>query len=164
MIYHIVAVAQGRVIGYRNHMPWHFASDLRHFKKLTLGSTVLMGRRTFDSIGKPLVDRENFVLSHSPKTNQPGMRFFDSLEEAFRQVKTQNCFVIGGGSLYRQTLDRIDGIYLTKIDRSYLGDSTYPEIPSFFQEVRRSKLQDDPLLEAITYQKIGVHESASVSI
>ena len=155
-------MAEGRVIGRDNKLPWHFKSDLQHFKKLTLGSTVLMGRKTFESIGKPLPGRENFVLSRSVHSaGAPGTRhqapavFFNSVEEALGAVKTENCYIIGGGELFAQTLQRIDGIYLTRIHERYEGDAFSPEIPGSFGVTSRSRLQEKPLLEVEFYLKKG---------
>src|SRR3989338_8757032 len=101
-LYHVVAMAKNRVIGKDNKLPWHFSSDLKHFKQLTTGSTVIMGRKTFESIGKPLPGRENFVLSKSGwrKTNSAlagvlygGVRVFDSLETAVKSVEPPNAYI-----------------------------------------------------------------------
>lgn len=155
MLYHIVAMAQNRVIGKENRLPWHFSSDLKHFKKLTLGETVLMGRKTFESIGKPLPGRENFVLSQSEGRTVQGAKSFKSIEEALKFVSTKHCYIIGGASLYQQTLSRIDGIYLTQIHADYEGDTFYPEIPSRFKEKLREKLQENPLIEIVFYENAG---------
>jgi len=136
-LYHIVAMAENRVIGNGNRLPWpKDLEDLRFFKATTSGSTVLMGRKTFESIGKVLPNRDNFVLSHSqPTTAGPSnLKFFRSLGEALRAVKTENTFVIGGASLYAQTIHQVDGIYLTKIPGSYQGDRSYPVLPPSFKE------------------------------
>ncbi|MDP3980681.1 MAG: dihydrofolate reductase [Chlamydiota bacterium] len=151
-LYHIVAMAKHHVIGKNNQLPWHFSSDLKHFKKLTIGSTVIMGRKTYQSIGKPLPDRTNYILSRSSSAIA-GVECFASIEAAIDAVKTERCYIIGGASLYAQTLHQIDGIYLTQIDADYEGDCFYPEIPSCFKEVSRSVLQENPMLEVIEYVK-----------
>lgn len=155
-------MAERRVIGKDNKLPWHFSSDLKRFKALTTGSTLIMGRKTYESIGKPLPNRENFVLSRSLWTKQNGagaavmesvgVHCFDSLESAFSHVKTSNAFVIGGAELYRQTIDKVDGIYLTRIHADYPGDAFYPEIPTFFREVSRETFQENPKLELVFYE------------
>ena len=193
MLYHVVAMAEGRVIGKDNKLPWHFPSDLKHFKQLTTGSTVLMGRKTFESIlamngGKALPSRENFVLSRrkpltpalSPQAGRGSTQiplspegrgkaaggeprqergeglnsvcFFDSLGAALKAVATSDCYIIGGESLYRQTMDKVDGIYLTRIHADYEGDTFYPELPAHFKEKSREKLQANPLIEVIRYE------------
>ena len=154
MIFHVVAMARNRVIGKNNKLPWHFSSDLKHFKELTTGSTVIMGRKTFESIGKPLPNRENFVLSRTQSGSPaPHLYFFNSIETALKNVQTENAFIIGGADLYGQTIDLVDGIYLTRIDADYDGDAHYPEIPECFDEVEIEKIQDDPKIEVVFYEK-----------
>ncbi len=154
MLYHIVAVANQRVIGNGNRLPWHFSKDLQHFKKTTTGQTVIMGLKTFESLGcKPLPGRQNLILDRSGQNPYPGQTYFTSLDDAIRNVKTEHAFIIGGAELYRTSIDRADGIYLTRIHADYQGDVFYPEIPPAFKERSRSKLQDDPLLEVIFYEK-----------
>ncbi len=149
-LYHIVAAAKNQVIGFQGRLPWHFSTDLKKFKELTLGSTVIMGRRTFESIGKVLPGRTNFVLTHREVRGQENLRFFGSLEAALPEVKTEKAFIIGGESLYRETMDRIDGIWLTRIHGDYEGDAFYPEIPAFFKEVKKEILQkENPKIELI---------------
>lgn len=153
-LFHIVGVANNRVIGTANKLPWHFPKDLQHFKKTTLGQTVIMGLRTFESLGcKALPGRSNFILDHTGAKPYPGETFFSSVDEAVKEVRTEHAFIIGGAQLYRTTIDRVDGIYLTRIHADFEGDVYYPEIPAAFFEKSRSKLQDDPLLEVICYEK-----------
>lgn len=153
-LYHVVAMSENRIIGNKGKLPWHFSADLKHFKKLTMGETLIMGRKTFESIGeKPLPGRENFILTHSKRAGKDHLKFFSSLGEALRAVKTKKAFVIGGASLYQETLKRVDGIYLTKIEGPYPGDTYYPEIPGFFKEMKQEVLQENPRLEVIFYEK-----------
>lgn len=154
MLYHIVAVANNRVIGKGNQLPWHFSKDLRHFKKMTTGQTVIMGLKTFESLGcKALPHRTNFILDRSGARPYPGQAFFASLEEALKNIRTERAFIIGGAELYRTTINRVDGIYLTRIHADYDGDVFYPEIPAAFKEKSRTQLQDNPLLEVVYYEK-----------
>ncbi|MBI3312694.1 MAG: dihydrofolate reductase [Candidatus Omnitrophica bacterium] len=150
-LYHVVAMAKNRVIGKDNKLPWHFSSDMKHFKQLTTGSTVIMGRKTFESIGKPLPGRENIVLSTTPRKNSPDLQFAASLEEALKNVRTFQAYIIGGENLYRQTMDKVDGIYLTNIEGDYEGDAFYPEMPSYFKEKSKTLLQENPKIEVIFY-------------
>jgi len=152
-LFHIVAMSRNRVIGKDNKLPWHFSSDLKYFKARTLGSTVIMGRKTYESIGKPLPGRENFVLTRHPKRSEGSLHFFSSIDEAIKNVKTEQAFIIGGAAIYGQTLDKIDGIYLTQIDADYQGDAHYSEIPVNFQEKTRELLQDNPKIEVISYER-----------
>ncbi len=153
-LYHIVAVADGGVIGKGNKLPWHFSEDLKFFKKQTVGSTIIMGRKTWESIEKPLPERINFVLSRSQFSESDNPRFFKNLGEAFSAIKTEKAFIIGGAQLYRETSEIVDGIYLTKVHGQYDGDAFYPQIPKFFKEISREILRQEPLLEAIYYEKI----------
>ena len=161
-LYHVVAMAQNRVIGKDNKLPWHFPADLKFFKQLTTGSTVIMGRKTFESIGRPLPNRENFILSHGPRHPEhsparpaggEGSAFFTSFEEAAQAIQTDKAFIIGGGEVFKQTFDKIDGIYLTRIYEDHSGDTFYHEIPSAFQEKSRTLLQEQPKIEVIYYEK-----------
>ena len=158
MLYHIVAVANRRVIGNGNKLPWHFSKDLQHFKKMTTGQTVIMGLKTFESLGcKSLPGRENLILDRSGAKPYPGQKFFASLDEALQNVRTKHAFIIGGAELYRTTIDRVDGISLTRIHADYDGDVFYPEIPAAFVERSRAVLQENPKLEVIYYEKPTVH-------
>ena len=152
MLFHVVAMARNRVIGKANHLPWHFSDDLRHFKKLTVGQTVLMGRKTFEGIGKPLPHRENFILSRKVQGDRgvpSGVRYFDSVEKAMSEIRTEHGFIIGGADLFRQTLGGISGIYLTVIDAEFEGDAFYPPIPACFRERSRHVLSTGPLIEVV---------------
>lgn len=132
----IAAVAENNVIGNGNRLIWHISEDLKHFRKLTSGHPVIMGRKTYESIGKPLPDRLNIVLSREPRFHAPGCVRLASLEEALQEARRtdENCFVIGGGDLYRQALLKADVIYLTKIHRKYEGDVFFPEISADWRE------------------------------
>jgi dihydrofolate reductase len=153
-LYHVVAMARHRVIGKENKLPWHFSADLKHFKQLTTGSTVIMGRKTFESIGKRLPNRQNFVVSRTKTGRVENLVFFSSIEEAMRNVQTDKAFIIGGADLYTQTIDSIDGIFLTTIDADFGGDAFYPELPDYFKEKSREKLQDQPKIEAVFYENL----------
>ena len=149
-LYHIVARSENGVIGKDNKLPWHFSADLKRFKQLTMENTVIMGRKTFESIGsKPLPGRENFVLTHSKRTNQDHLHFFNSLETALKNVSTPKAFIIGGENLFKQTMARIDGIFLTRIQGTYEGDAFYPPIPAHFEEREREVSQDNSEIEFI---------------
>jgi dihydrofolate reductase len=148
----IAAVAEkNRVIGKDGRLPWHISEDLRRFKQLTLGHAVLMGRKTFDSIlqrlGKPLPERRNMVLTSSRFYPEfPEVEIYDSVEPALQAAANESTlFVIGGESLYRDTLPFADRLELTIVEGDYDGDAFFPEyedsIESHFQltESRRSE-------------------------
>lgn len=126
----IAAMAHDRVIGLDNQMPWHLPADLAHFKRVTLGKPVLMGRKTFESIGRPLPGRRNLVISRNPDYRVEGVEVVDSVEAAMALLTggdaTPELMVIGGGHLYAQLLPRADRLYLTRIDLAVEGDTRFP--------------------------------------
>ncbi len=124
MISMIAAMAHDRVIGLDNQMPWHLPADLAHFKRVTLGKPVLMGRKTFESIGRPLPGRRNLVISRNPDYRADGVEVIDSVEAALALLTGSDVaelMVIGGGHLYGQLLPRADRLYLTRIDLAVEG-------------------------------------------
>ena len=141
------------MIGKDGKLPWHFPADLKFFKNLTTGHTVIMGRKTFDSIGKPLPNRENIVISRHPQPETAGVKFAESVDQALDSAKNGKIFIIGGASIYRETAHLIDGIYLTRIHEDYEGDTFYAGVPDGFREVSREKLQENPPAEVIFYQR-----------
>ena len=130
MIALIVAMDRNRVIGYHNDMPWHLPNDLAHFKKTTTGHTILMGRRTFDSIGRPLPNRKNVVLTRSKDLQLPdGVQVIHDLQFVLdwkTNYPNEKLFIIGGAHLYEQTLPYVDRMYITKIDAAFPGDTYFP--------------------------------------
>lgn len=120
----IAAIGKNRVIGKEGQLPWHIADDLKRFKRLTSGHVVLMGRKTFESIGKPLSNRRNVVISSTPV---PHVETYRSVDDALAALANEEkVFVIGGGEVYRQLLDRADELYLTFVDRDLAGDTFFP--------------------------------------
>ena len=123
----IVAMSKNRVIGKDNRMPWHLSSDLKNFKKITIGKTIIMGRLTYDSIGKPLPERKNIVLSRN--LIDPNVFIFDNFQKALSFTKDEEeVFIIGGQDIYSQTIDKVKKLYLTTIDENIEGDKYFPEI------------------------------------
>ena len=153
MIYHVVAVSQNGVIGKDGKLPWHFPADLQFFKKLTTGHTVIMGRKTFDSIGKALPNRKNIVISRQAHEPVPGVEFVTSVDTALKLAKEGEIFIIGGASIYGETMDVIDGIYFTHIGQAYEGDAFYPGVPAALREVSRQTLQESPRVEVVLYRR-----------
>jgi dihydrofolate reductase len=120
----IAALNRKRVIGNGGKLPWHISEDLKRFKRLTVGHTVLMGRKTFEAMGKPLTDRRNIVLT-SKKI--PGVETYSTITAALAAIKDQEkIFVIGGGKIYEQFLDRADELHLTLVDNDIDGDVFFP--------------------------------------
>lgn len=126
-VYLVAAVARNGVIGAKGAMPWHLPEDLKHFKKLTLGHPVIMGRRTWDSLPRALPGRENIVLTRSADRDIEGASVAASLHGALALcVGEPTAFVIGGAEIYRMALPLCDGMVLTEIDRDYEGDTFFP--------------------------------------
>ena len=153
MIYHVVAVSQNGVIGKDGKLPWHFSADLKFFKNLTTNHTVIMGRKTFDSIGKALPNRKNIVISRQPHAEVPGAEFVTSIEAALRRATQGETFIIGGAVIFGETMNLVNGIYLTRIGQDFEGDAFYPAVPAGFKEVSRQTLQEEPLIEVILYKR-----------
>ena len=125
----IVAVDSGNGIGRDNQLPWHLPADLKHFKNITTGHPVIMGRKTFESIGKALPKRRNIVISRSVQEPLPGISFFRSLEEAFADCENEaEVFVIGGAQIFKECMDQADYIYLTRIHHEFQADTFFPEL------------------------------------
>ena len=142
----IAAMANNRVIGKNNQMPWHLPADLGHFKAVTLGKPVIMGRKTYESIGRPLPGRRNIVISRNSDYKVEGCDTAISLEEAMELVnEVEELMIIGGGHLYSQAIPLADRLYLTFIDLNVDGDTLFPEFEHLnLTEVKREKhLKDE---------------------
>jgi dihydrofolate reductase len=128
----VVAYGANRGIGYQGRLPWRLPSDMRHFRELTSGGTVLMGRKTYESLPdrfRPLPQRRNIVISANPAFTAAGAEVCHSVEAAL-QACGEDCFVIGGGSIYEQTLGACRRVYATAVLESPLSDTYFPELPS----------------------------------
>ncbi len=142
-VYLVAAVAANGIIGAGNAMPWHLAEDLRHFKALTLGHPVIMGRKTFEAIlsttGKALPGRESIVVSRTPGLEIGGVGIASSIEGALALcIGEPVVFVIGGGEIYKAALPLADGLVLTEIRKDYPGDTKFPDFDrSAFGETQR---------------------------
>lgn len=124
----ICALAQNRAIGLNNQLPWHLPNDLQFFKRTTLGKAIIMGRKTYESIGKPLPGRRNIVITRQAHFAPAGVVVAHSLEDALQQADTETAFVIGGGQLYAQALPLAQQLYLTQVHTQLDGDTFFPEI------------------------------------
>jgi len=127
----IAAMDPSRVIGLGGKLPWHFSEDLKFFKRTTLGHVVLMGRRTYDSIGRPLPGRENWVLTRGEAI--PGVRTLRSPEEICEPSDGRKLFLIGGAMLYRELLPACDELVLTRVRENYAGDVWFPDFSGDFE-------------------------------
>lgn len=139
----IAAMAEDRVIGKDNQMPWHLPADLKHFKTTTNGHPVLMGRKTFESIGKPLPNRTNIIITRDASYSAPDCLIVTSAEAALSMALEQEMtevFVIGGAEIYKQLLPQIQRLYLTLIHHKFEGDTYFPELlADEWREVSREK-------------------------
>ena len=124
----IVAMSRNRVIGRENKLPWRLPEDLKHFKEITLGHPVIMGRKTFESIGKALPGRDNIVISRNERYRASGATVVGSLDEALALRKKEDAFVIGGEKIFRLALPRAEKLYITLIEEEVDGDTFFPEI------------------------------------
>ncbi len=120
----LVAHDQQRVIGVNNQLPWHLPSDLKHVKSLTTGNTLVMGRATFESIGKPLPNRRNVVLTRNKSFKPEGVDVIHSFEEIYDLPG--HVFIFGGQSLFEEMIDKVDDMYITVIEDKYNGDTFFP--------------------------------------
>jgi dihydrofolate reductase len=125
----IVAMSSNRAIGINNTLPWHLTEDLKHFKSLTTGHTIIMGRKTYESIGKPLPNRRNIVVSRNLNTFYDGVEIVHSLEDAFSiSSNDEEVFIIGGSNIYEQSLNLVEYLFITEIAKAFEGDAFFPEI------------------------------------
>ena len=151
-IVQVVAVSLNGVIGADGDMPWSLPSDLKRFKQITMGKPVVMGRKTFDSIGRPLPGRANIVISRSATYQADGVHVVSSIDEALelgirlaKDTGAEEVCVIGGGEIYLQTLERTTRIYMTRVMAEMAGDTEYPELPADeWEEVAREHHQEGP--------------------
>ncbi|GAA0369232.1 dihydrofolate reductase [Bacillus horti] len=141
MISMIACSSQNGVIGQDNDMPWHLPEDLKFFKKTTLGHTVVMGRKTFESIGKPLPQRRNIIITRSKDFLPEGCEVMHSVEEVL-QVEG-DIFITGGAQLYEQFLPHADRIYLTVIHEDIEGDTFFPSLDQSWEVIEERKGQRD---------------------
>ena len=134
----IAALARNRVIGRGNRLPWHLPDDLRHFKRLTLGRPIIMGRRTWESLPGLLPDRTHIVVTRDPAYRADGALVVHSLDDAVAAAGAEEAFVVGGAELYALALPRASRLYLTLLEAEVEGDAFFPAIdPMQWQEVAR---------------------------
>lgn len=159
-------MAENRVIGVNNTLPWRLPADLRHFRQLTTGHHVIMGRRNYESIGKPLPDRTNIVITRNPGYHAPGCNVKHSLVEALQGIQNDpEVFIIGGAEIYRQTIGDSDRIYLTLVHADIRGDTYFPEFDAReWHEISRTRHEADEknpyAYSFITYDRKNGQRSA----
>ena len=140
----IVAIAENNAIGKNNQLLWHMPNDLKHFKEITSGRTIIMGRKTFDSVGRPLPKRRNIVVTRQD-IEIPGCEVVKSIDEGLALCAGEDeVFTGGGAEIYRQAMDKTDRIYLTIIHKEFDADTFFPEIDySQWNEVSRERHEPD---------------------
>lgn len=143
----IVAVAKNGVIGHNNQLIWHLPNDLKQFKRLTTGHCIIMGRKTFESIGKPLPNRTSIIISRNSNFQIEGCFTVNTLENAIvkaQELENEETFIIGGAEIYRLSLSRVDKIYLTEVHHDFEGDTFFPAIDkTIWQETHREDFETD---------------------
>jgi dihydrofolate reductase len=144
----VVAAAQNGVIGRNGHLPWRLPSDLKRFRRLTLGKPIIMGRKTYDSIGKPLDGRDNIVVTRQPDFAAPGLYIASSIEQALTlgrdlacRRKVEEMGIIGGAEIFRAALPQTDRVYLTLVHASPAGDTYFDTLdPAQWVEMEREPM------------------------
>lgn len=151
---HITAVSSNNVIGIQNKLPWHIPEDLKFFRDKTRNCTVIMGRKTFESLGSPLPGRKNIVISR--KKSFEGVLMAEGVDSAIKKAQKEKnpneIFIIGGAEIYKQSLNSVQKIYLTRIHKNYEGDVFYPEVPKDqFYLAEKIDHKGDPDFSFLTY-------------
>lgn len=143
----VVASASNNAIGKDNKMPWHLPNDMRHFKNITWGMPVIMGRKTFESLGKPLAGRKNIVVTQQPSWKAEGAIAVKNLDDAMfvaKQTDAKEIMVIGGGEIYKQFFPKADRIYLTRVETEPEADTFFPAIdPAQWRLVNKKDYEAD---------------------
>ncbi|WP_285397235.1 dihydrofolate reductase [Lysinibacillus sp. fls2-241-R2A-57] len=151
MISLIVAHDNNYVIGYENGMPWHLPGDLKYFKDKTMGKPMIMGRKTFESIGRPLPGRRNIVITRDASYHADGIEVVTSLEGALALAgDVPEIMIIGGEQIFRSCMDIADRLYITKINHSFNGDTYFPNYEQNFENVSSEEPETAP--EGYTFQ------------
>ncbi len=161
MINVIVAKASNNVIGAKNELIWHLPNDLKHFKNLTSGHPIIMGRKTFESLGRPLPNRTNIVITRDKNWQGENVEKEFSLEKAIESAKkiNEDIYIIGGGNIYKQAMEFADVLYITEVHHEFEGDTYFPEIDEeIWEEVDRENFMKDEkhpyAYSYVTYKRI----------
>jgi dihydrofolate reductase len=129
MLSGLVAMDKNRLIGRDNDLPWRLPADLAYFKKVTMGHPIIMGRKTFEAIGRPLPGRRNIIVTRNKQYEQPGCEVLYSIEDIYKVGSgTEEVFVIGGAEIFKEVLPMMDRLYITYIDEEFEGDTYFPNI------------------------------------
>lgn len=153
----IAAASENNVIGNRGRIPWDIPEDLQYFRRVTQGHPVIMGRKTHESIGRPLPKRQNIIITRQVGYQAEGCEVVGSLVDALQVAgckDAEEVFVIGGGEIYGQALEKADRIYLTRVHATVEGDAYFPEFhPEHWVEVSRERHEGDPAYTFLVYEK-----------
>ncbi|HEX8974227.1 MAG TPA: dihydrofolate reductase [Patescibacteria group bacterium] len=142
----ICAIARNRAIGKNNQLLWHIPEDFKHFKETTSGHVIVMGQKTYESIGKPLPNRTTIVLTNDPAFQVEGVIVAHTFEEVFakaKEIEKEEIFICGGGSVYAQTIGMADKLYLTVVEKDFDADTFFPEYGEFTKVVSERKSSDE---------------------
>ena len=150
----IAAMAENRVIGHKNSIPWDIPSDQKRFREITLGHPIILGRKTFEIIGRPLPGRKNIVLTRNMNYPAEGIIVAHDIQNALAACgDSDEAFICGGGMVFHEFISLADRIYLTLIHREYEGDTFFPETPPDFVEVRKEEIADTPPYSFAIYER-----------
>ncbi|WP_343535292.1 dihydrofolate reductase [Pedobacter sp.] len=153
----VVAISENNAIGKDNQLLWHLPADLKHFKNITTGHTIIMGRKTYDSIGKPLPNRRNIIITRQNGLSIEGVEVVNSLDEALALCKTEaEVFVIGGAEIYKQAIAVSHRIYLTRVHQEFEADAFFPELDNeIWKEIEKvDHLPDEKNKFAYTFSTL----------
>ena len=156
MVSIIVATEKNNGIGNQNALLWHLPNDLKRFKAITSGHPIIMGRKTFDSIGRPLPNRTNIIITKNKDLNIDGCVIVHTLQDAILACEGKDVFIIGGGSIYEQAMEMADMIYLTMVDVSLEADTHFPKIDDNVWEIVHSESHSKDEKHQYDYQFIDL--------
>ena len=160
IVSHIVAASTNNIIGRDNDLPWDIPEDMKFFRETTKGHIVIMGRKTYESMGKPLPKRLNIIITRQKDYKVDGAIVVGSIDEALEESKKhladwpEEVFILGGGEIYKQCLDKTDKIYLTRVHAQIEGHASYPEFDTnTFKETSRRDCEGDPSYSFLVFEK-----------
>lgn len=150
----IAAMAENRVIGSHNTIPWDLPADRKRFRELTMGHAVIMGRKTFESLPAPLAGRKTIIITRQKDYQANGSYIAHDLPSALELAAgTEEVFICGGGDIYRQSLPLARRVYLTIIHRNYAGDTFFPELPADFVMASKETIENDPAFSFVLFTR-----------
>lgn len=160
MISHIVAASENNVIGLDGELPWNIPEDMKFFREKTKGTSIIMGRKTYESVGHPLPNRLNIVVTRNKDYLASGAHVVSTIQEGIEYARSQfpkfgeEIFIIGGGEIYNQSMNLVDLIYLTRIHQEISGDAYYPKIDlNKFEEIERRERTEPVPFSFLVYKK-----------